>query len=90
MGQFADRGDSYRPVIFVADEQQRQVAEASKQALATSGRFTDPIVTRIEDAKPFYDAEEEHQQFYKKNPLREYMMMMPRKAYQKKYWSDRT
>lgn len=90
MGQFADRGDSYRPVIFVADEQQRQVAEASKQALATSGRFTDPIVTSIEDAKPFYDAEEEHQQFYKKNPLREYMMMMPRKAYQKKYWSDRT
>ena len=67
-----------------------KLAEASKEALATSGRFTDPIVTSIEDAKPFYDAEEEHQQFYKKNPLREYMMMMPRKAYQKKYWSDRT
>ena len=89
MGQFADRGDSYRPVIFVANDEQRQIAEASKRALNDSGRFDAPIVTSIEDAKPFYDAEEEHQQFYKKNPLREYMMMMPRKAYQKKYWSDK-
>ncbi|MFC6178481.1 peptide-methionine (S)-S-oxide reductase MsrA [Weissella sagaensis] len=89
MGQFADRGETYRPVIFVKDEAQRQVAESSKQALAASGRFDKPIVTTIEDAKPFYDAEEEHQQFYKKNPLREMMMMMPRKKYQKQYWSDK-
>lgn len=89
MGQFADRGDTYRPVIFVKDDGQRQIATASKQALAASGRFDQPIVTTIEDAKPFYDAEEEHQQFYKKNPLREMLMMIPRKKYQQKYWSDK-
>ncbi|MYV05029.1 MULTISPECIES: peptide-methionine (S)-S-oxide reductase MsrA [Furfurilactobacillus] len=70
MGQFQDRGDSYRPVIFVKDETQRQIAEASKKALAESGRFDAPIVTQIEDAKPFYPAEDYHQDFYKKNPLR--------------------
>ena len=55
MGQFQDRGDNYRPVIFVADEKQRQIAEQSKAKLAASGRFTDPIVTTIEDVKPFYE-----------------------------------
>ena len=70
MGQFQDRGDSYRPVIFVQNDEQRQIAEASKQALQESERFSDPIVTTIEDAKPFYVAEEEHQEFYKKNPAR--------------------
>lgn len=69
-GQFQDRGDSYRPVIFVNSEEQREVAEASKKALAESGMFDDPIVTSIEDAKPFYPAEDYHQDFYKKNPLR--------------------
>lgn len=69
MGQFQDRGDSYRPVIYVNSEEQRQVA-ASRKALAESGRFDEPIVTTIEDAQPFYPAEEEHQQFYKKNPRR--------------------
>ncbi|MDH5105881.1 peptide-methionine (S)-S-oxide reductase MsrA [Lentilactobacillus diolivorans] len=70
MGQFQDRGDNYRPVIFVKDDVQRKIAEASRNALAESGMFDDPIVTKIEDAKLFYPAEPEHQQFYKKNPLR--------------------
>lgn len=70
MGQFQDRGDNYRPVIFVKDEEQRKIAEASKKRLAKSGQFTKPIVTKIEDAKPFYLAEDYHQEFYKKNPLR--------------------
>lgn len=65
-GQFADRGDSYRPVIFYNTEQQRQVAEESKKELEQSGRFSDPIVTQIEEAKPFYPAEEYHQDYYKK------------------------
>lgn len=69
-GQFQDRGDSYRPVIFVANDAQRQIAEASRAALAKSGRFDAPIVTQIESEKPFYPAEEEHQDFYKKNPFR--------------------
>ena len=67
-GQFADRGSSYRPVIFYLNEEQRKVAEASKQDLAESGRFKAPIVTTIEPAKPFYPAEEYHQDYYKKNP----------------------
>ena len=69
-GQFQDRGDNYRPVIFVKDEEQRAIAQASKDALANSGRFTDPIVTTIEDAQPFYVAEDYHQDFYKKDPER--------------------
>ncbi|CAH1856203.1 peptide-methionine (S)-S-oxide reductase MsrA [Convivina intestini] len=89
MGQFQDRGDNYRPVIFVNSSQQREVAEASKQDLAASQRFDDPIVTTIEDAQPFYDAEEYHQDFYKKDPLREAAMMAPRVRYQEKYWEDK-
>ncbi|UQS85397.1 peptide-methionine (S)-S-oxide reductase MsrA [Apilactobacillus apisilvae] len=69
-GQFQDRGDSYRPVIFVNSNEQRQIAEQSKKDLADSGMFDEPIVTQIEDAKPFYPAEDYHQDFYKKNPLR--------------------
>lgn len=69
-GQFQDRGDSYRPVIFVNSPEQRQVAEASKQALAASERFTMPIVTKVEAVKPFYPAEPEHQDFYRRNPWR--------------------
>ena len=70
MGQFQDRGDNYRPVIFVKDEQQRQIALAARQKLADSGIFDDPIVTKIEDAQPFYLAEDYHQDFYKKDPER--------------------
>lgn len=70
MGQFQDRGDSYRPVIFVDGDEQRKVAEKSKQALIDSHQFSEPIVTSIEDAKPFYPAEDYHQDFYKKDPSR--------------------
>ncbi|WP_283678175.1 peptide-methionine (S)-S-oxide reductase MsrA [Lentilactobacillus sp. Marseille-Q4993] len=70
MGQFQDRGDNYRPVIYVKDEEQRKIAEKSKAELQASEMFDKPIVTKIEDVQPFYDAEEEHQEFYKKNPLR--------------------
>lgn len=69
MGQFQDRGDNYRPVIFVNGPEQRRIAEASKRALQVSERFSKPIVTAIEDAKPFYPAEARHQRFYKNNPV---------------------
>lgn len=69
-GQFCDRGSSYRSAIFVHDEAQRKVAEASKQAHQASGRFKQPIVTEIAAAGPFYEAEEYHQDYYKKNPNR--------------------
>ena len=68
MGQFVDRGDSYRPVIFYHSEEQRKIAEASKAALQASGRFKKDIVTKIEPASTFYPAEEYHQDFYKKDP----------------------
>ena len=89
MGQFQDRGDNYRPVIFVADDTQRAIAEKSKAALAASGRFDAPIVTTIEDAQPFYEAEEYHQDFYKKDPAREVMVMASRVAFQKTHWDDK-
>ena len=69
-GQFCDRGDSYRTGIFVHGEEQRRLAEESKQALADSKRFAQPIVTEIVDASPFYPAEDYHQDYYQKNPVR--------------------
>lgn len=68
-GQFADRGNHYRTAIFVTDEEQRRIAEASKQALDKSGMFDRPVVTRILPAKTFYPAEEYHQDYYLKNVL---------------------
>ncbi|MCD7036086.1 peptide-methionine (S)-S-oxide reductase MsrA [Metabacillus sp. GX 13764] len=69
-GQFIDRGDSYRTAIFYHTEEQKAQAEASKAELAASGRFRKPIVTPIQKAEPFYEAEEYHQNFYKKNPAK--------------------
>ncbi|MDF7671967.1 peptide-methionine (S)-S-oxide reductase MsrA [Lactobacillus sp. ESL0701] len=69
-GQFQDRGDNYRPVIFYNSPKQKAAAEKSKAELANSGKFDKPIVTKIEPAAPFYDAEDYHQDFYKKDPLR--------------------
>ncbi|SFE25401.1 peptide-methionine (S)-S-oxide reductase [Lentibacillus persicus] len=66
-GQFHDRGDSYRTAIFYHNEEQRDLAEQSRQALAESGKFNDPIVTQILPASTFYPAEEYHQDFYKKH-----------------------
>jgi peptide methionine sulfoxide reductase msrA/msrB len=69
-GQFHDRGSSYRPVIFYHNERQRQEAEASKKALDESGRFDKPVAVAIEPASAFYPAEDYHQDYYKKNPVR--------------------
>jgi peptide methionine sulfoxide reductase msrA/msrB len=68
-GQFNDRGASYKTAIFYHSEVQREQAEASKSELENSGRFQQPIVTEILPASPFYQAEEKHQQYYKKNPF---------------------
>ena len=88
-GQFQDRGDSYRPVIFVNGPEQRRIAQASKDKLAASGQFDDPIVTTIEDVQPFYPAEEEHQDFYRRNPFRYQIEEMGgREAFIKQHWSN--
>ncbi len=65
--QFCDVGSQYRSAIFYHDAEQRKLAEASKQALVDSKRFSQPIVTEIAPAGPFYPAETYHQDYYKKN-----------------------
>jgi peptide-methionine (S)-S-oxide reductase len=69
-GQFCDRGDQYRTAIFVHDEEQRRLAEESKQYLEQAGGFDKPIVTPVLPAGPFSPAETYHQDYYEKNPLR--------------------
>jgi len=69
-GQFVDRGYAYTSAIFHLNEEQREQAEASKKALAGSGRFDKPIVTPILPAKQFYAAEAYHQDYYRNNPIR--------------------
>ena len=69
-GQFGDRGRQYRPAIFYHDEEQRRLAEASKAELEGSGRYDAPIVTEITAFTAFYPAEDYHQDYYKKNPVR--------------------
>ena len=68
--QFCDHGTQYRSGIFYHDAEQRRLAEDSKRALEASGRLKGPIVTEIVAAGTFYPAEEYHQDYYKKNPIR--------------------
>jgi peptide-methionine (S)-S-oxide reductase len=68
--QFCDHGTQYRSGIFYLDAAQKKAAEASRDAIVASKRFAKPIVTEITAAGPFYAAEEYHQDFYKKNPVR--------------------
>lgn len=68
-GQFHDRGETYRTAIFYADEEQRQIAQDYKKELESAGYFDKPIVVPIKPSMPFYEAEEHHQDYYKKNPL---------------------
>lgn len=89
-GQFADRGDSYRPVIFYTTPEQKEIAEASKQALNDSGKFDTPVVTNIEAAQPFYLAEDYHQDYYKKNSFHYglYREGSGRGKFLRKHWKD--
>jgi peptide-methionine (S)-S-oxide reductase len=68
--QFCDRGSQYRTAIFSHNVEQQRLAEASKAALAQSKPFKEPVVTEIVPASTFYPAEEYHQDFAKKNPVR--------------------
>lgn len=69
-GQFVDRGSQYRSVVFYSTDQQRSLAEASQKSLAASGRFGKPIATEILPLGEFYPAEDYHQDYYKKSPIR--------------------
>jgi peptide methionine sulfoxide reductase msrA/msrB len=90
-GQFADRGKQYRTAIFVYDQKQRELAEASKRELEKSGIFKAPIVTPIRWAQPFYPAEGYHQDYYKKNPdhYKRYRSGSGREAFLKSVWGKR-
>ncbi len=89
-GQFADRGDSYRPVIYYSTEEERQIAEESKEQLQKNGPFKEKIVTTIEPIQPFYEAEDYHQDFYKKekNHYRRYKIGSGRANFLKEHWSQ--
>ena len=69
-GQFVDRGSQYRPAIFYHDEEQKRLAERSRDKLEASGRFNAPIATEIVPLEKFYPAEDYHQDYYQKSPLR--------------------
>ena len=86
--QFCDQGSQYRSAIFHHDEDQRRRAEASRDALARSGRFSKPIVTEITAASRFYPAEEYHQGYARKNPIRYryYRTTCGRDAVLKRLW----
>ncbi|MEI8016243.1 MAG: peptide-methionine (S)-S-oxide reductase MsrA [Nitrospira sp.] len=68
--QFCDHGNQYRSAIFFQTEDEKRASDSSKQVIEQSRRFKEPIVTQIVMAPQFYPAEEYHQDFYKKNPIR--------------------
>ena len=91
-GQFVDRGSQYRSAIFYHDEEQKRLAEESRADLEKSGRFNKPIATEIVPLTEFYTAEEYHQDYYKKNPLRYkfYRHGSGRDQFLKSTWGDET
>ncbi|MDQ0158883.1 peptide-methionine (S)-S-oxide reductase MsrA [Alkalibacillus salilacus] len=89
-GQFHDRGPQYRTAIFYHTNEQKEIAEASRQQLEASGKFNKPIVTEIKPAETFYPAEEYHQHFHEKNP-EEYeadRVKSGRDEFIQEYWSN--
>ena len=89
-GQFVDRGESYGSAIFVSDDQQRSLAEVSKEKLAESKRFDAPIVTPIRDASEFYVAESYHQDYYRTHPVKykTYRYLSGRDQFINSAWGD--
>ena len=87
-GQFADIGLPYKSAIFYANDEEKKLAEQSKEALAKSGKFSQPIVTDIVAAAPFYPAEEYHQKYYEKNAAeyKAYYIGSGRAAFLQKTW----
>ena len=88
--QFQDVGEQYRTVIFYHNEEQKRLAEESRDVLATTGKFDAPIVTEISPVTEFYPAEEYHQQYYKKNPAhyKLYNAASGRERHRKDVWGE--
>lgn len=89
-GQFVDRGREYTTGIFYYDEAQKELAARSKSELEASGRFDKPVVTPILPAATFWPAEEYHQDYYKKNPIRYkfYRSRSGRDEFLNEHWKD--
>jgi peptide methionine sulfoxide reductase msrA/msrB len=87
-GQFVDRGEHYRTLIFYHTEEQKAAAEHSRQLLNESKRYPAPVITEIRKFEAFYPAEEYHQDYYKKNPIRYkyYRFQSGRDQYLEKTW----
>lgn len=87
-GQFADRGSQYKTAVFYHNETQKKIAQESKKKLDASGKFNKPVATQILPFKTFYEAEEYHQGYYKKNAAHynTYKKMSGRDPFVKKVW----
>ena len=91
-GSFADRGYQYSSAIFYQTEEERRIAEESRRKLDSSGRYERPVATAIEPLTNFYPAEEWHQDYYRKNPLRyeSYSSLSGRETHIAQYWGRST
>jgi methionine-S-sulfoxide reductase len=89
-GQFTDIGPSYRAAIFYGNNNEKKIAEASKEKVARSGKFAKPIVTEILPAMKFYPAEAYHQKYYQQNPehFEAFEKGSGRVSFQKKTWDQ--
>ncbi len=90
-GQFTDIGPSYRAAIFYGNDDEKRIAEASKQKLARAGKFSKPIVTEILPAMKFYPAEAYHQKYYQQNPehFEAFEEGSGRVSFKKKTWENK-
>ena len=91
-GQFADKGDHYKTVIFYHSKKQKDLAIQSKKALEESQKFDKPIVTEIKEIGVFYVAEAYHHQYYKKNPehYQRYKIGSGREIFIQTFWKSKT
>ncbi|SDH42337.1 peptide-methionine (S)-S-oxide reductase/peptide methionine sulfoxide reductase msrA/msrB [Alteribacillus persepolensis] len=89
-GQFNDRGESYQTAVFYHDNEQKQIAEQSKEELNQHGPFDNPVVTPVVPAKTFYPAEDYHQDYHKKNRFHYllYRKGSGREGFIQQYWGD--
>jgi methionine-S-sulfoxide reductase len=89
-GQFTDIGSSYRAAIFYSNNEEKGIAQASKEKLARSRKFDKPIVTEILPAMRFYPAEAHHQKYYQQNPehFEAFEKGSGRVSFEKKTWGE--